>query len=956
MILVGILPFALSQNHPLICNIQEINEKDGLNFREIFCSFQDSRGFIWLGTNYGLVKYNGHHFKYITKEKNGLTNNSIFQIIEDEEGILWAISFWQAATKTLVYGINLIDIETDELIPLEEKIAISKLPLSEDVLAYHIVSTQQHRINFITTDLKLVSYEPGVGLLTSCDLPKVDLGVKDFMIANNHQAYEEYGAVLWSAWMCGAGASSNMVPPDVPFVKPVHQFEDQSLLLQGFGDSLLLKWRPGQPIQHIALPIKHKQLRARGMLLKYNKKDDAIWVGSKKDFFVYYPKTETYLSFAETYPAFFQSKTVRDIHFSPDGLVWVSTSNGLYNIDLRENPFTHYLYSDPQTIPSSDWSSCRGIFTDEHQIIIGHYPRNTTLLNKKGDWQESVPGLFAYNFLPYLKDSLLIAHKSEMHIWHPTSNGKRKFYQKEASRRNGIWSLFMDRDSTVYIGRKKGLLYWREGMDSLSLRAVGRGTTALNEAHVYQVFRSKQNELLAVTASGAFHLPDNPEQVIKRYWEGGANQFYLPYQKLVHLYEDQEGVFWVATIGGGLLEWDKSKNTIRQYTTEDGLPSNIIYSVYEDEGGLLWLSTYSGLVAFEKKQQLFKVFTEQDGLTNNEFNRVSHHKAADGRFYFGGLNGVNAFYPKDLLTGKKAAPPLYLTSFHQFDRTEKVLLDQTEKWRLGGDVQIRPEHLYISLTFALLEYREPDDIHYDYKLKSRDLIWRNMTGHTLELSDLPYGQDTIVVRAQSPHNQFLPQILKVPIFVFKPFYLQWWFIVICLGCVLLALFLFYKRKTIRLAQKKVELERLVQERTKVILKQAEEIAADKKRIKEQAEEIEKLGQVLEMSKFSDADADWLQKLEHIIKEQMSDPNFKVQDLANAMYLSRTQFHRKLKTMTGLTPGAWLQETRLQRAKELLESQSCNSIKAVALEVGIKPGYFAEAYKKRFGKLPSEYLI
>ena len=190
--------------------------------------------------------------------------------------------------------------------------------------------------------------------------------------------------------------------------------------------------------------------------------------------------------------------------------------------------------------------------------------------------------------------------------------------------------------------------------------------------------------------------------------------------------------------------------------------------------------------------------------------------------------------------------------------------------------------------------------------------------------------------------------------VLKPVYLRWWFIIGSIFLLTGSVYLFFRRKNQRLKRQKEKLEQEVQYRIDTILRQQKEIEVDKQKIKKQAKEIEMLGKIIRTSQMSPEDAQWLKRLEGIIDNKLSDPNFRVQDLAIAMHLSRSQFTRKLKALTDLTPGAWLQETRLQRAKKLLELNGHDSIKAVAYEVGINPSYFAEAFKKRFGKLPSEH--
>ena len=108
-------------------------------------------------------------------------------------------------------------------------------------------------------------------------------------------------------------------------------------------------------------------------------------------------------------------------------------------------------------------------------------------------------------------------------------------------------------------------------------------------------------------------------------------------------------------------------------------------------------------------------------------------------------------------------------------------------------------------------------------------------------------------------------------------------------------------------------------------------------------------------KLSVEDKQWLESLELLVERRMKDHTFNVDVMSKEMHLSRAQFFRKLKKMTGSSPSGYLTEARLQKAKELLESKAYSSVKAVAIEVGIQRIYFSAIYKKRFGKLPSKQL-
>lgn len=180
----------------------------------------------------------------------------------------------------------------------------------------------------------------------------------------------------------------------------------------------------------------------------------------------------------------------------------------------------------------------------------------------------------------------------------------------------------------------------------------------------------------------------------------------------------------------------------------------------------------------------------------------------------------------------------------------------------------------------------------------------------------------------------------------------WWLNLLIIGLIATGIVAYYQWKTAKLRRQKDALDKLVKEQSEEIIQREELIKKEDISTSRKSTHLPRLEST---ANISHEDLIWLKQFETLASANLNNPNFKAQELANALNLSRTQCFRKLKGITGMTPGAWLQEARLQKALKLLEGRSCDSVKAVAYEVGINPNYFSEAFKKRFGKLPSEYF-
>jgi len=111
------------------------------------------------------------------------------------------------------------------------------------------------------------------------------------------------------------------------------------------------------------------------------------------------------------------------------------------------------------------------------------------------------------------------------------------------------------------------------------------------------------------------------------------------------------------------------------------------------------------------------------------------------------------------------------------------------------------------------------------------------------------------------------------------------------------------------------------------------------------------------TKLSLADQQWLEDIDQLIREQMGNFNFTINQLMPQLAISKRQFERRLKALTNYTPARYVQEIRFQEARRLLETQQVKTVKDVLYQIGLKDNsHFAKTFKARFGKSPSDYIV
>ena len=299
----------------------------------------------------------------------------------------------------------------------------------------------------------------------------------------------------------------------------------------------------------------------------------------------------------------------------------------------------------------------------------------------------------------------------------------------------------------------------------------------------------------------------------------------MPFDNVYHIHEDQEGTFWLGTGGTGLIRWDNPRQedtapVLQQFSRAHGL-NNVIYAVYEDSNNNLWLPSDHGIIRFNKSTQQIKTYLEKDGISHNEFNRVSHHKAEDGTLFFGSLNGVTAFHPNDFQADSTTVhAPLVISDFQQFDKNGQHAAAQERQLFQEHIITFKPSDRFFRIEFALLTYQEVEKNLYAYKMDGVDQDWQYQTENFLRFSSLPYGNHILRIKGQGTHGQWSQRELSIRIKVLRPFYLQTWFLIITFISVLFIGFLIYNWRVQELKEQKQKLEMEVIRQTKEIREQA----------------------------------------------------------------------------------------------------------------------------------------
>ncbi len=511
-------------------------------------------------------------------------------------------------------------------------------------------------------------------------------------------------------------------------------------------------------------------------------------------------------------PHSLSSNYIRYIYEDLSGGLWVGTWGGGVNKFYREKPqFIHYQ-ANPNTPNSLSGNRILDIFEDRRGIIwIGtdggglnrFDPQKNEFTHFRGNPKN--PNSLSNNYV------ISVYEDREGNLWIGTwegglsrmirdSQGKVRFVNYRADPNNPRGLSNNTITSIIESVTLPGVLW---------LGTFGSGITRFDyKANRFTHFTAEPadpNSLSINYITYLYEAPGEPGILWIGTRNGGLNRFDIHSGRFSHyktnstdttslssnyittIFEDPAGQLWIGTSGGGLNRFDRKTERFYQYGTEDGLSSDVIYGILSDEEGNLWISTPKGLCKFNPSTQRTKIFDLRDGLQANEFTLNACCQSKDGILYFGGINGISAFLPRDIKENRHI-PPLVITDFKIFNRPVKMSLNSPLQEPVVRTKEISLSHRenMFSIEFAALDYLFPEKNRYAYKLEGfdQDWIYSDASRRFATYTNLPGGEYLFRVKGSNNDGFWNEKGTSIKIIIHPPFWKNWWFrllIVILLG-------------------------------------------------------------------------------------------------------------------------------------------------------------------------------
>jgi hypothetical protein len=335
---------------------------------------------------------------------------------------------------------------------------------------------------------------------------------------------------------------------------------------------------------------------------------------------------------------------------------------------------------------------------------------------------------------------------------------------------------------------------------------------SISSNSVYDIMEDHEGVLWFATLDG-LNRYDRISNTFVAYKDTAQSQAVISTSRLFCLFEDNNKNIWLGTRGAGLQLFDREKQTFKSYTTDDGLPNNVIYGIEQDKLGNLWMSTNWGISMFDIKNESFINFDVTDGLQSNEFNVEAHLITSEGEMLFGGMKGFNSIIP-EAIHMNQLKPEIVITSFKKFNQVQPGQLLNNDTITLSHDEN------FFSFEFSALDYTNSLRSKYAYLLDGYYQDWTYVDGRRnfAEYANVAPGTYTFRVIGANNNGVWNMDGVSLTIIVKHPWYQTWIF-----KLVVLLLFIFFLWFVIYSRVRRVRLKHNMEKRVLKMEKQLVEI-------------------------------------------------------------------------------------------------------------------------------------
>ncbi|WP_404339298.1 diguanylate cyclase domain-containing protein [Pseudoalteromonas mariniglutinosa] len=728
-------------------HFRRLSAVDGLPSVYINTILQRHDGLMWIGTKGGLSKFDGQNmfnYHYHANNTNSLGSDDVLSLYEDHQHQLWV-----GTSK----GLYLFNDASDEFSAITfGHIHPSPLifTITQDAQNNYWVGTNKGVFVFDSQRTLIWQglTDKAIKFIGQSSTDKVWLGTKQGLWLINPLDFSFTSL-----------STNNAIALDVAELQIYDGLIDNTLLWLATKEGVI-------KIDTTKLTIIAQLSSEQGALSSNNiwsiaKHGDDLWLGyfydgisrfntqtGKSTHSVYHPQINDTIS----------HNNVSKVYFDRTGLLWVATTNGL-SVTNPKNSVIRQLGEYQNVTNKHVWSVAR----HNEKIWFGSedglnkFDLNTNKLTTfpSSQQQGQLPRTIIWSVVPEQNNVWLGTNQGLMQF--VTADSQSNLFENKALTENNIANQSIY--TLKHFNNELLIGYYNGAIAKFNLASQEFSDTILHvsEGYITNLIHD-QDHLLVASQYGLYRV------------KNGLTEQILPNSRLANSHITAlrllDNQLWVATLSDGLFvlnrqdqQWQVSKHL----TVDSGLPENTVKSISSDLQGNIWAVGRNAV--YKIAQHGFKVtlFTSQFYWLNMEFHDNATITTPDNLQIFAGNEGL-VLFPAKIINRQTRFPKLILSSVQIMNKKFN---------NVGSDhhIIIKPDEHFYSFNVSALEYLSPESIKYQYKLTPGQTVWQPLNSSKITLSNLPYGQYQLHIRATNSDRVFNDHELAINLNVVPPI---WW--------------------------------------------------------------------------------------------------------------------------------------------------------------------------------------
>ena len=814
---------------------ESITANNGLPHQTVYRILQDKRGFMWFGTQRGLMRYDGYTCRLFGQTQAGTAGfegKPIHALMEDRRGNLWIGTHSGDLCKR--------DFSTGKFVYLTDTTTFKTL-INKRIQAFF--EDQKGQIWIGTLDDGVLVFDPKT-------LKTQHFNQANSQLSNNAVfafAQDKTGRI----WVATAGEGINYMElntntfkqryADIPningYQKTLLLDDANNLWIGSDGTGLYQLNVKTDTITHFSAKNDGKSLTSNAVMgLAFTKNKELLIATDGDGLNVFDPKTNRFYGYKSNNATTgtLNTNALYDVCIDKENNIWAATFNGGVNVHRdHQVRFEHFSYTGNRANELNNRSVLGMCQTANGALFIGTDGGGLNLFNRKTNTFSSIknPNKGQNNvvktifedpqkrlWLGYFNGGLALYNPKNQSFKHYLSNPSDPL----SISNNSVWSIASEASGDLWVGTVGNGVNLFNPKTATFQHFFNRENdpTSLSNNAIQVVFVDKKNQTWIGTEHSGLNLFNREKNNFTRFQHDKKGPLSISSDFIRSVFEDSRGRLWIGTEGGGLnlhLGGDKFKH----YTTKNGLVSDAIMGIAEDSKGHLWLSAYEGIARFDTDRDSFQNFKFNKTLDNrgNQFNQSAILRTDNGEILFGGINGLNIINP-ELITQNTIKPRVVFTDFKVFDAS---VIDGNFDGRtlFEGDINdakiinLSYKDNAFSMEFAALDFTESSRNKYAFKLVGFDKEWQYNSAEQrlVTYTNLDAGTYDFHVRGTNSNGEWSDNEAVIPIHIAPPFWATWWFkllvLLMTIGASIIVFRIYLIRREMELKQQVLESERKI---------------------------------------------------------------------------------------------------------------------------------------------------